>query len=849
MIGAHPDDEDTQLLAWLALGRHVETAYLSLTRGDGGQNLIGNELGDMLGIIRTEELLAARRLDGGRQFFSRAFDFGFSKNAEESFDTWPRAEVLSDVVRVVRAFRPQVIVAVFTGTPRDGHGHHQVSGQLALAAYEQAADTVAFPVATHGLPWTPVTLYRAARFAPDDATLRMNVGEYSPLFGRSYYEIASESRSQHKSQGFGALQRRGASLDYVRREATRASAPIATSGEGSLFDGIDTTWTALSRRTNNRPARAQLDSANVAFGEARARYRAESPDATVEPLARGLQHLRRARTLVGSRPPELIAAQPGWTARLLGASGEPIDSASARPLHADVALWDAITLTEQRASLALALAAGVAVEATAPRRLLPAAEQGKRNVPDTLGVTVTVYNRGRHALTLSGVGVNGLEPLTVPVALAPDSATSVQRIVRTPEITMPWWRSMGREGAMFTAQIDGRDAAERQRQNELRAIAQVTIAGVPVDVQVPVVNRFADPVKGDQQIAVAVVPGITVGLDRVVEYARANEAISRVVRVNVLSAYPTPQTVSLQLDLPEGLTADSVSRERVLEPDVALSVSFIVRGQLTEGMHTLKASAVHMDKPAQAGYYTLDYDHITPQRSYSAAAMYLSSVPVAVAPGTRVGYIAGVSDDGLSALRSLDIPYEALEPEGIADTDLSRFTAIVIGPRAYQVSDALRAANPKLFAWAEAGGTLVVQYGQYEMQEPGVMPYPITLSRPAARVTRENAAVTVLAPEAGMMRFPNRIDDSDWSAWVQERSTYMPSEFDARYRPLLEMNDPDEAPQRGALLAAPLGKGVYVYSTLALFRQLPLGVPGGARLFVNLISAKLSGLPPITPVP
>ncbi len=849
MIGAHPDDEDTQLIAWLARGRHVETAYLSLTRGDGGQNLIGNELGDMLGVIRTEELLAARRIDGGRQYFTRAFDFGFSKNAEESFQTWPRDEVLSDVVRVVRAFRPQVIVAVFSGTPRDGHGHHQVSGQLALAAYEQAADTVAFPVATHGLPFTPDKFYRAARFAPQQATLRMNVGEYSPLFGRSYYEIASESRSQHKSQGFGVLQRRGAEIDFLLREATRAPAPSEAAVESSLFDGIDTSWTGLAQRTANLRARSLLDSADVAFTEARTRYRAEAPDAAVAPLARGLAYLRAVRDSIGPRPPEFVAAQPGWTARLLRADGSALEPGDATPAHADAVLWDAITLTEERAALALVLAAGVAVEATAPRRLLPSYEFAKRGVPDTLGVTVNVFNRGRQSVVLAGAGMNALDSLAAAQLIRPDSSTSIQRTVRRQEITMPWWRSAGREGAMFRAPIDGRDAAARQHQSQMGAVTRIVIAGVPVDVRVPVVNRFADPVKGDQQIQVAVVPGITIGLERVVEYARANEPIERQVRVSVLSAYPSAQPVTIELDLPAGLTADSAARERTLEPDVALTVTFTVRGRLTEGMHTLKATALHQGVPSQAGYYAVNYPHITPQRSYSASTMYLSAVPIAVAPGTRVGYIAGVSDDGLAALLALDIPAEELAPAAIANSDLSRFSAIVIGPRAYQVSDELRAANPKLFAWAEAGGTLVVQYGQYEMQEPGVMPYPVTLTRPAARVTREDAEVRALAPDAGLMRFPNRIGESDWRAWVQERSTYMPSTFDARYRPLLEMHDPGEKPERGALLAAPLGKGVYVYSTLALFRQLPVGVPGGARLLVNLISAKASGLPTTSLVP
>lgn len=850
MIAAHPDDEDTNLIAWLARGRHVEMAYLSLTRGDGGQNLIGNELGDNLGVIRSQELHAARRLDGGRQYFSRAFDFGFSKTADESFDVWPRDSLLGDAIRVVRAFRPHVIVAVFTGTPRDGHGHHQVSGILARLAYDQANDTVAFPVHSYGLPWTTPKFYRASRVSPEEMTMRINVGEYAPLFGRSYAEIAAESRSQHKSQGFGALQRRGAQPDYLRREHARVPASEDARAESSLFDGIDTTWTALARGAGNVRVRALLDSAETAFAEAKARYRAEAPDAIVAPLARGLRLVRAARDAIGARPPLLHAAQPGFTAYLVNAAGVALSGRVAdtagpavrvdRPYgaHADPALWDAITLTEQRASRALVLAAGVAVEASAPRRLLPAFEMQKGSASDTMAVSIAVFNRGRQPVTVRALGVGTPDSLLDGALLAPDSALTVRRVARTPLLSMPWWRSAGRSGALFNAHIDARDDVQRQQQLELGAVVRVVVADVPIDVRVPVVYRFADPVKGDVQLPVAVVPGITVGLDRAVEYARADVPIERRVRVSVRSSYPTPQPVSVQLQLPDGLVADSLARERLLEPDVTLTLTFTVQGTLPEGMHELSAVAVHLNNAAMAGYYTIDYEHIAPQRVYGRSQLFLSAVPVALRSGVRVGYIAGVSDDGLAALRALDVPVEELSVDRIASTDLSRFTAIVIGPRAYQVSDALRAANPRLFAWAEAGGTLVVQYGQFEMTEPGLMPYPVTFTRPAARVTREEAPVTVLDSTASLLRVPNRIGASDWAAWLQERALYMPSTFDARYRPLLEMQDPGEPANRAALLAAPLGRGLYVYSSLALFRQLPYGVPGGARLLVNLVSAR-----------
>ncbi|MDQ6611454.1 MAG: PIG-L family deacetylase, partial [Gemmatimonadota bacterium] len=381
VIGAHPDDEDTQLIAWLARGRHVETAYLSLTRGDGGQNLIGNELGEALGVIRTEELLAARRIDGGRQFFTRAFDFGFSKNAEETLQHWPKDTIMGDVVRVVRAFRPEVIVAVFSGTPRDGHGHHQVSGMLARDAYDASGDTIRFPVAAYGLPWTVSKFYRRVRVSDASPTTKMNVGEYDPLVGRSYAEIASDSRSQHKSQGFGVLQQKGVFIDQIGLEASRVSDVKNAASEKSIFDGIDTTWNRLRALSPRRDVKAALDSANALFTQARALYNANDPAPTVAPLAAIVRLLRVARDSAGVRPPRLLAGDdPLSRSRLLDSRGidrAGLASMRARdpkyvtPVEADAELWNAANVNLQRAERALVVASGIAVEALAPRATLP----------------------------------------------------------------------------------------------------------------------------------------------------------------------------------------------------------------------------------------------------------------------------------------------------------------------------------------------------------------------------------------------------------------------------------------------------------------------------------------------
>ncbi len=836
-IAAHPDDEDTQFIAWLRRGRHVETAYLSLTRGDGGQNLIGNELGESLGAIRTQELLSARRIDGGRQYFSRAFDFGFSKNAEETYLHWPKDTILGDVIRVVRAFRPQVMVGFFSGTPADGHGHHQVSGLLAREAYEFAADTVRFPVAGYGLPWTPSKFYRSARQAPAKATVRMNVGEYNALLGRSYYEIAAESRSQHKSQGFGVLQRKGAIIDGLTREAARVG-PANAMDEATVFDGVDTTWAPLRAKLHGA-AQGQLDSALTMIATVRGAYRAGDPTAIITPLASALRLLRAARASLPNAPAVLFAGRAGMTPRI----------SVRRATDADPELWDALQLTIGRAEQALALAAGVAIEATAPRAVFPVREAKKTAVGDSLPVTVTVFNRGRVPVTLSSAGMRDYAPPAggfpeKNVLISPDSALTLQRWAVAFEPDSPWWRINGRQQQdWFQAPIDANDEATSEDRTATVVRASVLIAGESVGLTTPVVNRFADPVKGDQQVPVAAVPGITVGLARAIEYMRAGVPVERDIPVRIQSAYDSATSVTVRLDLPAGLKADSVSRIRVLPAGGSAVVTFHVKGNVPVGRHIVGAFAMHDRVESVSGYYTIAYDHIQPQRLYGTSGMYLSAVSVKIPPRARVGYIAGSGDLGIEALRQLDVAVEKLEPSAIAGTDLSRFTSIVVGPRAYESSEELVRQNPRLLDYANKGGTLVVQYGAQDMSKYAVTPYPMQWTRPAARVTMEQAPVTVLRPTSPLLTSPNAIGEADWKDWVQERATYMPSVIDPHYTSLLAMNDPEEPENRGALLTTPLGKGTYVYVTLALFRQLPNGVPGAARILLNLVNGTPSTVP------
>jgi LmbE family N-acetylglucosaminyl deacetylase len=703
VIGAHPDDEDSQLIAWLARGHRAETAYLSLTRGDGGQNLLGNELGEALGVIRTEELLAARRIDGAHQFFTRAYDFGFSKTAAETFSHWPRDSVLGDMVKVVRGFRPQIIVSVFSGTPRDGHGHHQVAGILSREVYDAAADTVRFPSRKFGPPWTVLKFYRGERFSPQDGTISMNVGEYDPILGLTYAEIAAESRSQHKSQGFGTTPRKGVVMDYLRREATRVNESTPARSEGSIFAGIDTAKEVT-----------QQDRDRVALANA-----------------------------------------------------------------------------------------GVDVEAIAER---PRVALG-----DSVAVRVAVY--------LLGVL---------------DSSSLHTVYVHEDQLTQPYWLVKPRAGDLFATASDSISDDARERQGWLPVT--VRLPGLaPIVIRTPAMFRYADPVRGEVERPLVTAPGVSVTFDRKAELARAGASLDRAFQLTLRSSWPTAHTVRVVLALPDGMQADTAERTVMLDAGATRTVRFRTSGRLMAGAHVVRAVVIDAAQRDSVGFIPIEYAHITPERIYRRAQVRIQAVNVVVPAHAIVGYIQGVGDNVADALRELGVALEPIEPAALPTADLSRFSTIVVGPRAYQANQVLIDNNGYLMNYVRRGGNLVVQYGQAEMQQPGVMPYPITLARPAARVTDENAPVTIIEPRNALLDAPNRIASADFTDWVQERATYMPSTFDPHYSTMLRMNDPGEAPNSAGILSAIVGKGRYTYVTLALFRQLPAAVPGGARIFANLL--------------
>lgn len=499
-----------------------------------------------------------------------------------------------------------------------------------------------------------------------------------------------------------------------------------------------------------------------------------------------------------------------------------------------------------RGRRALLAAAGVAVEALAVRELTAVDEQ--------LPIVVEVHNRGASSVAvvasrICSTTAHSCRSSRVQRVVAPDSTVRDTLPWQPEGSSRAWWLRRARQRGMFDVD-DGTTAARpagsgsrnlvRGEQLVPRATAEVDllIAGVPVRAVVhPVVYRFADPSEGEVRRPVAAVPAVSVLLARDLEYLPANRPVRKQVDVSLSSGSSRERTVTVALTLPDGLRADSASRTVVLPPNGSARVAFTMSGSVRPGTAEIRAVARSEGTAFVEGFTLIDYPHIPPQRFYRPATMRITAVDVRVPAGLNVAYIPGVGDNIPPLLQQLGVPLTVLDPARVGTADLSRFTTLVVGPRAYEANDALVAANARILDFARRGGTVVVQYGQYEIMRPGMMPYPVMIGRPHDRVTLEQAPVRMLDAAHRLLRAPNAITAADFEGWVQERGLYMPRSFDAAYVPLLEMNDPGESPNRGALLVAPYGKGTYVYTTLSFFRQLPAGVPGAARLFVNLLGA------------
>lgn len=776
-VAAHPDDENTRLLAYLANERKVRTVYLSMTRGDGGQNLIGEEQDALFGLIRTRELLAARRIDGAEQLFTRARDFGYSKGPDETLALWGHDEILADVVWAIRRVQPDVIITRFDAGGAPNHGHHTASAILAAEAFAAAADPARFPEQlAHVQAWQANRLlYNVSHWTitPEtdkSAWLALDVGTYSPLLGTSWGELAGRSRSMHKSQGFGAPQQRGPITEYfLPLQGTR---PV-----GDILQGLDLTW---GRVPGGAAVAKRVD-------EARAAYDPRAPH-------KALPGVLAARDLVLALPDgpwkDLTLAR--MDALVVGLTG----------LHLE-ALTD-------RVEGVPGAAVTVALEATSRSpvdlRLLSV------TLPDGRAVAVDRPLDDNVPLTLE-------QTVTLP-ADAP--------------FTTPYWLRQPSDGARFRVQPEliGRP----DNPPALPVVFAIRAGDQTIQVVRDLAYKWVDPVQGEQTRAFEVVPPATVAFEReaIVVPGAAPHDVHLVVRAGVADLRGT-----LRLELPAGWTASPatvpVSLAAVGDELAATIAVRPPQEKKTGGAGRARAVVDVGGRAYSVSAAHIDYPHIPIQVVQAEASVPL--VPFTMTRLTdRVGYVPGPGDKVPQSLRDAGYAVDELTDAQLTGGDLSPWKTIVVGVRAFSNVPRMKVWQPRLHAWAAAGGTLVVQYATRNHQSDLVAPIgPKQLEIGRGRVTDETAPITLLDPKHPILSRPNAITAADFDGWVQERGLYFADKWDPAWTPLLSMADPGEEPQQGALLVMPTGSGRIVYTGLAFFRQLPAGVPGAYRLLGNLI--------------
>jgi LmbE family N-acetylglucosaminyl deacetylase len=781
LIAAHPDDENTAILAYFARGRHMRTGYLSLTRGEGGQNLIGPEQGDLLGLIRSHELLAARRIDGAEQFFTRAIDFGYSKTPEETMAKWGHDRILSDVVWVIRSFRPDVVILRFSGTPKDGHGQHQVSAILGKEAFSAAADPNRFPEQLKFVqPWKARRLlfnsFSFTREQEKDAAaapgrIEVDLGAYDPVLGVSYSQIAGMSRSMHRSQGMGASQRPGPVKNYL--------VPVAGDPPTKdAFDGIDTSWDRV-------PGSAEIG-----------RILAEAARA-FEP-----SHPERAIPLLLKVHPLIAAIHDPWATEKLNDLDE-----------------------------AIALCAGLWLDANADNYAV---------VPgSTVEVSYTALNRSSvpmklESLTLEGMGGESRTDAHA-AELAANQPVNAQLKYTVPvdqPYSQPFWLREPRHGDTYTIS-DQRLVGQPDDPPVLTLRFRIQSGSVTFDLVRPVRHRYVDRVDGEQTRALTVVPPVALNLPRDMVLFPDNHP--RSVDIDVRADAPK-QAGDVRLALDPGWDAQPATRpftqEKVAEQQ---PLAFEIKPANGPDPSELRAVAHVGDRDIGVGMLVISHPPLPPLTVFPPAVVKLVRADVKVT-AHKIGYVMGAGDEMPDAIRQLGCEVTLLSASDLAQGDLSGFDAIVTGVRAYNTRADLRANLPRLLDYARNGGTLIDQYNVTDGNLVPMGPYPFKIGHD--RVSVEEAPVTFTNPSDPLLHTPNEITQKDFDGWIQERGLYFASEWDDKYQTVLESHDPGEKPQAGGMFYARYGKGVYIFSGYSWFRELPAGVPGAYRLFANMLSAK-----------
>jgi LmbE family N-acetylglucosaminyl deacetylase len=863
---AHPDDEDGGMLTLESRGKGATVLLLTLNRGEGGQNKVGSNLFDVLGVLRTLELLGADRYYGVQQRFTRVADFGFSKNADETFQKWQGHDIaLGDMVRVIRTFRPDVLVARFSGTDRDGHGHHQASSILSREAFRAAADPNRFPeqIAEGLLPWQSKKLYIGnvcgfgAQTCPaENYTVRLNVGEQNPRLGMSYIQFALEGLRHQLSQGAG-----GWSVDpgprYTYYKLVDSVLPTTTDKDGheqDFFDGLDTSLPGLASRLGAEESkvpslRSELAGIANRVQDATQRSEKDSSDAA-GPLLAALQNLDSS-------------------------TGRVQSSQISSPLKED--LLEILREKQEQAQTAINLAMSVTVEATvAPPQntaTLPKEEEALTTVSpgQKFLVRVKFHNGSKNKLVVDRIRLDAPQGWAKQIdeeailVVAPGQDQYANFVVQIPVqgadghyYTRPYWHRSNPETESINTVDDERYVTLPFPPPPFHATVQYHTHRSPHDLTLfggthelggtngpeteissPVVAQFVDDKGVERSRTLAIVPAFSVMLEpgqQVIPTAGDGE---RRVKVAVSSNLSGGIKGNLHLEVPAGWG---------IEP-AKLATEFHKRGEkqefefkispasLKEGRADIRAVFESGGMNYSEGYSLVTREDLDSFYYYQPALQRISIVDVKVPKDLSVGYIMGAGDDIPTVLTQIGMKVALVPADKLASHDLSQYQTIVVGIRAYDTQKDLAANNKKLLDFVFSGGTLVAQYetGVADFNKGKVTPYPAQLSR--VRVSVEEAPVEILAQEDGIFHYPNQITEHDFDGWVQERGLYFMDQWDSNFRPLLASHDPGESPQKGGLLRAQYGKGTYIYTGYAFFRQLPAGVPGAIRLYVNLLSA------------
>ncbi|MBZ5567122.1 MAG: PIG-L family deacetylase [Acidobacteriia bacterium] len=835
---AHPDDDDGSMLAYESRGQGAETMMLTLNRGEGGQNKFGAALSDELGILRTLELLEADRFYGVEQRFTRVVDFGYSKTADETFQKWRGHDAaLADMVRVIRTFRPDVIVSRFDGSGRDGHGNHQASGILSREAFRAAADSKRFPEQIReGLfPWQAKKLYIGNIRGEDGANLRLNVGTYDPVLGTSFAQFATEGLKHQMSQGVGGFYNPPGNLFRTYR-LVDSVLPAGAAMENGFFDGIDTTLPGIAARLGSeegnapflRPALAAIAKA---VDDAAAAFKPTDPSPSAAPLLTGLKQIN-----------VLI---------------EQVNAAQLSPAGKAKVLTDLRTKQrqlEEAANLALGMELDASVDAERQQSFFGFFRQEETfqmAVPgQTFTVTARLYNRGRQTITAKDIELElpaGWQATKVKSelrTLASNEQAWAQFQVTVPgdaRYTRPYWHRDDPLQAVYTID-DPLYATLPLPPWPVQAHASFKLAENTGSISSVAKVKFIDPTYGQSERPLAVGPPLAIEVDPPVQVTSTHRDGAIAVTVGVRNNVNGVTQGAVRLHAPRGwrVTPESQPAEFSAGGESKHYTFHVTPAEMREGVLPLRAVLEYDGKQYAEGYEIIGRRDIGDFYYYRPAEQKVSAVDVMAPANLRVGYIMGAGDDIPTVLQQLGVQVEMITPGDLASGDLSRFHTIVLGIRTYDVRTDVRAYNRRLLDYVNNGGTLLVQYNA----SMGVFnaghftPYPASLSY--ERVTVEEAPVQILDAANPIFRSPNRIGEGDFKGWVQERGLYFMGSWDPHFKPLLSSHDPEEPAREGGLLVAPYGKGFYIYTGYAFFRQLPAGVPGAVRLFVNLLSASAS---------